>query len=338
MELTAENINQIITLGKAFAILRMPGEDHLIVKAGNWERKKITELKQECFFVQPFSTEEKGYALLPLAKEEKKSNTKIKVPKATSKEDYLKTFGVFQKEIESGKVSKLVLSRITSESKNRINIGESFFSLCNSFPLAAVNLFHIPNVGLWMGASPETLLKVDGEKVATMSLAGTILASSIKWTAKEKKEQQIVTDFISETFGESSSLKKYEETLQAGNVQHLCTVFELPLSELKTDWKKLVNILHPTPAVGGYPTQEALQIIQKEEKHSREFYAGYFGIISPNNTCDLFVNIRCMKLVDSIPYIFVGGGITSDSNPEMEWEETELKATGLFNSLSFGEK
>lgn len=337
MELTAQNINDIISSGKAFAILRMPDEDHLIVKAGNWERKKITEIKEDCFFVQPFNSEEKGFALFPLGKEEK-IKSKIKTPKATSKEEYTATFNKYQEEFQKGKISKLVLSRVKKDSNQPINIGESFFNLCTSFPLAAVNLFHIPDVGLWLGASPETLLKVEKDKVATMSLAGTTLSGEKKWTEKEKREQQIVTDFISESFNHSEKLEKFEETLQAGNVQHLCTVFELPLAELKTDWKKLVNILHPTPAVGGFPTKEAAQLIDKLETHAREFYAGFFGVIQPKEGCHLFVNIRCMKLVDNIPYLFTGGGITADSNLDKEWEETELKANGIFNSLSIGEK
>lgn len=337
MELTAQNINDIISSGKAFAILRMPGEDHLIVKAGNWERKKITELKEECFFIQPFDSEEKGYALFPMAKEEK-SKKKIKVPKPTTKEEYASIFETFQKEIQKGKISKLVLSRVKKDTNQPINIGESFFSLCSSFPLAAVNLFFIPDVGLWMGASPETLLKIEKDKVATMSLAGTTMTGEKKWTDKEKKEQQIVTDFISEAFNHSNKLEKFEEILQAGNVQHLCTVFELPLDELPTDWKKLVNILHPTPAVGGYPTKVAAKIIDKLETHSREFYAGYFGVVQPKEGCHLFVNIRCMKLIDHVPYLFTGGGITAESDAEKEWEETEVKAIGIFNSLCIGEK
>src|SRR5690606_27032550 len=98
-------------------------------------------------------SDEKGYALFPLGKEEKTKN-KIKIPKATSKEEYTATFEKYQKEFQTGKISKLVLSRVKKDSNQPINIGESFFNLCNSFPLAAVNLFHIPDVGLWLGASP----------------------------------------------------------------------------------------------------------------------------------------------------------------------------------------
>lgn len=338
MELSAENINQIISTEKAFAILRLPNEEKLIVKAGNWERKKISELKSECFFVQPFSPNEKGFALMPLAKSEVNKKVKIKIPKETTKEVYLENFEKFKKEIQSEKASKLVLSKIKVGANAKINIGESFFSLCDKFPSAAINLFFIPDVGLWMGASPETLLKVDKQLTMSMSLAGTISSKEKKWTAKEKKEQQIVTDYIARVFGNAKNLKQTEEVLEAGNVQHLCTIFDIPTADLPKEWTKIVQDLHPTPAVNGFPKENALKFIEENEKHAREFYAGYFGMVHPNDSCHLFANIRCMKLVDSIPYIFTGGGITIDSEGEKEWEETELKALGLVNSLSVGEK
>lgn len=335
--ITAENINQIIASKKSFAIVRLPDEDSLHVKAGNWIRAKIEEVKEDCFFVQPFSTSETGFALVKsISNELKGSNT---IPKQTERSVYDETFEKFISEIKKGKIQKMVLSKIKKGTEEKMDIGSSFFLLCENYPKAAVNLFFIPNHGLWMGASPELLLKAERSKIESVSLAGTLPPGKKTFSSKEKEEQKIVTDYLKEIFAKydaSFNLQK-QEIVNAGNVSHLCNHFELKVDYDQKSVAKIVNELHPTPAVNGFPKNEAMQFILQNEKHDRESYAGYFGFVQPGTKTELYVNIRCMKIVDGIPFIFTGGGITDESIASAEWNEAELKAQGLINSLCIGE-
>ena len=88
---------------------------------------------------------------------------------------------------------------------------------------------------------------------------------------------------------------------------------------------------HPTPAVCGLPAKKAKNFILENENYNREFYSGFLGEINipkstKNKKSHLFVNLRCMSLENNIARIYVGGGITKDSIPEKEWEETVSKS------------
>ncbi len=335
--LTTENINQIVASKKSFAIVRLPNEESLHVKAGNWILTKLEDIKEDCFFVQPFAIDEMGFALAKNASNELKGT--ISVPLATERSTYDETFEKFMQEIQKGSIQKMVLSKVKKGSEEKMDIGASFFSLCENYPKAAVNLFFIPNQGLWMGASPELLVRTDQSKIESISLAGTLAPGKKTFSNKEKEEQKIVTDYMKEIFSKydsSVSIHK-QEIVNAGNVSHLCNHFELKVAYDQKIVNKIVNDLHPTPAINGSPKKEAMECILSVEKHDRELYAGYFGFVQPGIKTELYVNIRCMKIVDGIPYIFTGGGITKESNASAEWNEAELKAQGLINSLCIGE-
>jgi isochorismate synthase len=86
--------------------------------------------------------------------------------------------------------------------------------------------------------------------------------------------------------------------------------------------------LHPTPAVCGVPKSEALNFIIANENYTRTYYTGYFGELNIQNASELFVNLRCMQFIKNKSQleIYVGGGITAQSNSEKEYEETVSKA------------
>jgi isochorismate synthase len=113
-------------------------------------------------------------------------------------------------------------------------------------------------------------------------------------------------------------------TVQAGNLVHLRTDISGKLKS-NDSLENLINSLHPTPAVCGLPKTVALAFILQNERYDRSYYTGYLGELNINNTTNLFVNLRCMQLKNSLVSIYVGGGITADSIPENEWEETVSK-------------
>lgn len=109
----------------------------------------------------------------------------------------------------------------------------------------------------------------------------------------------------------------------AGNMMHLHT--QITGSASGPVALSLANALHPTPAVGGIPRLSAIELLRTLEPRSRSLYAGYWGPVDRRNA-DLYVNIRCMEVVDGRALVHVGAGITAGSDPNHECDEVERKA------------
>jgi len=246
-------------------------------------------------------------------------------------------------EIETGTFSKVVLSREEMIDLPNFDLSSLFVKLASSYPSAFTYCWFHPEIGLWMGATPETLLKVYGNKFQTVALAGTQLYSDseeVLWQKKEKEEQQLVTDYIVKIVGNSVTEIQISvpKTVKAGNLLHLKTEIK-GIVKANTKLNEFVLLLHPTPAVGGLPKVNAIHFINENEGYNREFYAGYLGEINynKNSETDLYVNLRCMKIQNNNEinraHLYVGCGITKDSIPEKEWFETVNKAMTLKNVL-----
>lgn len=247
-------------------------------------------------------------------------------------EDYLKQATFYKKSFDPA-FRKAILSRIQIEEKpDSFNAGEFFIHFQEKYPTAFCHLINIPGAGIWTGASPETLLRIDGGEATTISLAGTKAKSSTQWSDKDIEEQKIVTDYIESTFNKFG-IENYEkaeiQNQQAGNIVHLSTKFNFRSQDLDGRLTEFISELHPTPAVCGLPKEQALDLIYKTEMHNREYYAGYCGPINYQGKTDLFVNLRCMKILPDKLALYVGGGLTAKSDPLKEWEETMLKANTL---------
>jgi isochorismate synthase len=187
-----------------------------------------------------------------------------------------------------------------------------------------------------MGASPEQFLKIEENIIKTVALAGTQLSTgleTIKWGNKEINEQQIVADFIVTNLKSiSNKVSKSEPyTFQAGSVVHIKTDIQAVI-ENPSEINDIINALHPTPAVCGFPKAKAKEFILEHEGYNREFYAGFLGecnkdfLTYKEGNSDLFVNLRCMKISDSKAKLYVGCGINIGSIPDKEFEETVNKS------------
>lgn len=231
--------------------------------------------------------------------------------------------------IKSNKAQKIVLSRKETLKVDDLNVVNIFKKMLMAYKNAFVYLWFHPQIGLWMGASPERLLTSNHGNFKTMALAGTqkfIGTTNVVWQNKEKQEQEFVTEFIKNNLKESVENLEISEpfTVQAGNLLHLRTDIS---GKLKPGHmlENLINALHPTPAVCGLPKAVASAFILENEGYCRAYYSGFLGEISSSESTNLFVNLRCMQLENKLVSIYVGGGITADSIPENEWEETVAK-------------
>jgi isochorismate synthase len=238
--------------------------------------------------------------------------------------------------IRASNLQKVVLSREELLEISNFDLVQIYNRLLATYSNAFVYVWFHPKVGLWLGASPETLLNLEGSVFKTMSLAGTqlyIKNQTAVWKSKELEEQQLVTNFIENQLQEIAVSLEIDgtETVKAGSLLHLRTKVSGVLKGTST-LKELIRSLHPTPAVCGLPREVARKFLLKNEGYDRSFYTGFLGELNLQNpklnkkSSLLFVNLRCMKVQNNKAAIFVGGGITKDSSPEKEWEETASKA------------
>lgn len=232
---------------------------------------------------------------------------------------------------------KTVISRVSIH-QTELSAEELFRKLDRLYPDACIFRFDTPTTGAWVGASPALLLEAHNGALHTMSLAGTRPAGTTEeWDKKNIEEQQIVTDTICDTFRQHglTPVTTEPQTLRAGSVEHRCThiTADLPSHWDKGCLQQLLADLSPTPALGGYPRDASISLIKRLEKHDRSCYGGYFGYIESATEFRFNVCLRCAQLADGKAYIYTGGGITSLSDPEAEWEETCRKAQTLLAAL-----
>lgn len=237
--------------------------------------------------------------------------------------------------LKSGKAGKVVLSRqIIIPFEIELPVIDLFNDLCELYPDAFIYLAYFPGYGLWIGATPETLLHHQNQKLTTMALAGTRKAGeNSEWTKKDIEEHAFVVDYIRrklEAAGCPEIVNTLPYTVKAGRAGHLRTDFNAGCDRNKI--AGIVNGLHPTPAVCGWPSEKALEIIRKTEKHCRTYYTGYLGPVNPG-TVQLFVNLRCMQIAGDKAILYVGGGLTALSDPKEEWDETVLKSTTMLAAI-----
>ena len=175
------------------------------------------------------------------------------------------------------------------------------------------------------------MLSKKGGTWHTVAIAGTqpfysaISLEDHAWKDKEIREQAIVTEYITRVLqqaGAANVIASAPYNLNAGSLVHIKTDISF---EFDGDTNHILQALHPTPAVCGFPLKESLDFIRSHEPHSRQLYAGYFGIAQDNGDADYFVNLRCMRIQTDHLTLYAGGGIVPGSDPEKEWEETERK-------------
>ncbi len=255
-------------------------------------------------------------------------------PYVISKRDYQIETQALLHAFSISNVEKAVYSRVKSAQFDASKAEELFEQLCIQYPAAFCYLIASEHFGTWIGATPEVLAKSEGKYLETIALAGTH-AASIKstWTEKESEEHEYVVAAINQTLARNAceNIQKSETyEVNAGPVVHLKTDFSAEITS-NSPWAIAMD-LHPTPAVCGTPRMNALDLILSREMHQRDLYAGVIGWNDQSST-RLFVNLRCAQLIDQQAFLYVGGGFTKDSIPDMEWDETENKARTLLNVI-----
>ncbi len=323
-----------------FALYRLPNQlNHFLVKQKNngYSLLDTQAFNKKGFVFYPF-TRSSGKPSVFINSEEVIPNASINfhsnhdnpvVP--ISKSTYIDKVNQFIGATKA-RFKKLIFSRIKKINTKPGNLFKLFEALKASYPTAFIYLVNIANEGCWIGASPEILYTQNG-LAHTMALAGTqkdlgLPLEKVHWGKKEIEEQSIVERYFQRILqNQQIGFKKSaRQTVKAGNILHLRTNFTFnPRGQVY----ELVSDLHPSPAVCGMPKQSAKEFIINHEPHTRDYYCGFLGPVNLHEETNLYVNLRCMQVMKDYFALYVGGGILPDSDPEKEWEETEMKARTL---------
>ena len=187
------------------------------------------------------------------------------------------------------------------------------------------------------GASPELLASVQGRRLETMALAGSAargdtaeadrrLGDGLLASDKERHEHDIVVEKICHRLAPLTESLEVQQPrlLKLSNIQHINTPIHATLAQ-PCGILPLIETLHPTPALGGDPRQDALRLIRDLEPIPRGWYGAPVGWIDSNCDGQFAVAIRSAVAQESRAWVYAGAGIVADSLPRREWEETELK-------------
>lgn len=263
----------------------------------------------------------------------------IRLPPETGQPEYFERLNAFSQEIRAGKLEKAILSRVCCVSRpDGFDAVHCTETLARDYPDAFVYFCLHPLSGIWMGASPELLLKKRGQTLYTMALAGTQArktGTEYYWRTKEAEEHEMVGRHIEAVFKKNNCLmavKKGPRTIESGRVAHLRTDYVFH-EQSDISLRSLLSDLHPTPAIGGLPVKESVECILAHEGYDRKYYCGFIGETDFLQTADLYTNLRCMQIGEDSIAIYVGGGITAASDPEEEWDETVMKGKTLLEKI-----
>ena len=248
--------------------------------------------------------------------------------------------------IRAGDLEKIVLAReVRAHAPRAHDPGAVLGGLRAAFPACYCWCVGTPELA-FVGASPELLVRRDGQRAQTVALAGTTrrsadpavddhLGERLRRSAKEREEHRIVASRIERTLQPVSLWVAAGEDpvlVRVQNVQHLATPIRAQLAEpLHT--VELAGMLHPTPAVGGEPRSAALPLIPALEGLDRGWYAGAVGWTDLSEDGEFCVALRCALLRGRVAHLYAGGGIVRDSVPADELAETEDKLQALLPLL-----
>lgn len=309
---------------------------------------EIEKLSGNGFVFAPFDYKETAYfipeneseVLQCAIENEEIVQAPLSIPKSqVEKNKYIKLLNITIEAVKKRKADKIVISRYKDFPLENMSLEKLIAQLFSSYPNAFRYVWYHPKIGIWCGATPETLVHIENSSFKTMALAGTQPIANkepIIWAPKELDEQQLVTDAITNSLQKVTSVLKVSNpyTHKAGSLLHLRTDITGVLKNGKATLTTIAAALHPTPAICGTPQKFAKEFIETHEHYNREFYTGFLGPINENGaSATLMVNLRCMKIVDNVARIFVGGGITIGSRPEDEWQETQNKMQIMLHVL-----
>jgi len=249
--------------------------------------------------------------------------------------------------IRAGELEKIVLARdVEVHAPVDHDVGAVLGILREAFPSCYVFAVGRGDA-VFLAASPELLVRREGQRASTVALAGSIrrsadpaiddhLGEQLLQSTKDRSENEIVVRRIARALRPWSvwvTTAPEPALVRVANIQHLGTPIRAqlaaPLSAIE-----LAGVLHPTPAVGGEPWAVASPLIPAFEGLDRGWYAGTVGWSDATGDGEFCVALRCALLRGGVARCYAGNGIVRESDPARELAETEMKLQALLPLLS----
>jgi len=249
--------------------------------------------------------------------------------------------------VAEGRITKVVLAReVLVEREAEHDPAAVFAVLREAFP-SCFNYAVSRGESVFIGASPELLVRREGARATTIALAGSAPRSAdpavddhigerLMRSEKDRREQGIVTERIMASLNPFSvwlAASPEPSIAKVANIQHLASPIRAQLRE-SVSTLDLLGALHPTPAVGGEPWSEASQVMSEVEGMDRGWYAAPVGWTDLTEDGEFCVALRGALLNGSQARCYAGVGVVEGSDPALELAETELKLQAVLPVLS----
>lgn len=249
-------------------------------------------------------------------------------------------------EIHAGRIIKVVLARMCElRSSAEFDIAQVIADLNTEYPECYRFVFEPRPGHAFLGATPELLVRTQGRAMETMALAGSqargatpdqdaALAAALLASEKDMREHRLVLDALLERLRESATALEPGQTdvMRLRNIQHLHTPLHATL-QTPAAVLSAVETLHPTPALGGTPREEALGFLCEHEPVTRGWYAAPVGWFDAALDGEFCVAIRSAVVQNARAWLYAGCGIVAGSIPQREWDETGLKFRPMLRAL-----
>ncbi len=249
--------------------------------------------------------------------------------------------------IRSGELEKVVLARevqvhapVDHDPAAVLGLLREAFPSCFVFAVGRGD-------ATFIAASPELLIRREGQRVSTVALAGSTrrsadpsvdahLGEQLLRSDKDREENEIVARRIARALAPHAvwvTAAPEPALVQVANIQHLGRPIRAQLAS-PVDAVELAGLLHPTPAVGGEPWSVAERLMPALEGLDRGWYAGPVGWTDAGGDGEFCVSLRCALLRGAVAHLYAGAGIVRDSDPASELAETEVKLAALLPVLT----
>jgi len=262
------------------------------------------------------------------------------------RKDYGNRFKKLKQHIQLGDIYEITFCREFFAEAN-IQPSEIFKALCTNLPAPFSALYKINDKYL-ISASPERFMLKRGNKLISQPMKGTYprlpdaemdlqQIIKLKNDIKERSENVMITDLVRNDLSRSASVNsvKVEELFGVYTFPNVHQMISTVVSELKDNkhFTEAIKYAFPMGSMTGAPKIRAMQLIEEYETARRGLFSGSVGYISPDGNFDFSVIIRSLLYNSSNHYLSLsaGGAITSQSDEEKEFAESELKASGILN-------
>jgi salicylate biosynthesis isochorismate synthase len=283
----------------------------------------------------------------PLALLDPAPSGRYRIASAMPPEHYEAAVARAVEKIRRGDLEKIVLAREVDVHAPREHDPAAIFGvLREAFP--ACSVFCVGRgEAAFVAASPELLVRREGHRVSTLALAGSMrrsadpavddhLGEQLMHSDKDREEHAIVIRRIEDTLRQHAlwvTASPEPALVKVANIQHLATPIRAQLAQ-PLDAIELLELMHPTPAVGGEPPEHARRLIPALEGLDRGWYAGPVGWADAAGDGEFCVALRCALLRGRVARCYAGVGVVRDSDPAAELAETEVKLQALLPLLA----